>query len=86
MIPPEPVPESSDSQNRLEAFLERSTLATIGYIRVSREDQRPDLQRDALETAGCPPLFGDTAHVHFEQPGTLRVRSLIIRSTHENQL
>ena len=34
-------------------------MAMIGYIRVSREDQRADLQRDALESAGCARIFED---------------------------
>jgi DNA invertase Pin-like site-specific DNA recombinase len=31
----------------------------IGYARVSREDQNPDYQRDALKTAGCSEMFED---------------------------
>ena len=34
-------------------------MSVIGYIRVSREDQRADLQRDALESAGCVRIFED---------------------------
>jgi DNA invertase Pin-like site-specific DNA recombinase len=34
-------------------------MAIIGYIRVLREDQRADLQRDALEAAGCVKIFED---------------------------
>ena len=33
----------------------------IGYARVSTDDQKMDLQRDALATAGCEKVFTDTA-------------------------
>ncbi|KPX46940.1 hypothetical protein ALO68_200200 [Pseudomonas syringae pv. helianthi] len=33
----------------------------IGYVRVSTDDQLLDLQRDALEKAGCERVFEDTA-------------------------
>ena len=32
----------------------------IGYARVSTFDQNPDLQKDALEKAGCEKIFTDT--------------------------
>ena len=34
-------------------------MAIIGYVRVSRDDQKADLQRDALEKAGCTKIFED---------------------------
>ena len=33
----------------------------VGYMRVSRRDQNPDLQRRALEAAGCERVFGEKA-------------------------
>ena len=32
----------------------------IGYSRVSTFDQNPDLQKDALDKAGCEKIFTDT--------------------------
>ncbi len=36
-------------------------MATIGYVRVSTEDQDTRLQRDALAAAGVTEVYGDTA-------------------------
>ena len=33
----------------------------IGYTRISTEDQKSDLQLDALKQAGCNKVFQDTA-------------------------
>ena len=40
---------------------ETATGMTIGYIRVSTQEQDEALQRDALEAAGCERLFVDRA-------------------------
>lgn len=42
----------------------------IGYARVSREEQKEDLQQDALKAAGCERIFGDTiSGAQTERPG-----------------
>lgn len=44
----------------------------IGYARVSTDDQRLDLQRDALTQAGCPRIYEDKdGGAQAERPGLL---------------
>jgi DNA invertase Pin-like site-specific DNA recombinase len=45
----------------------------IGYARVSTDDQRLDVQREALRRAGCENVFEDTASGRVtDRPGLLR--------------
>ena len=45
----------------------------IGYQRVSTTEQKVDLQRDALLTAGCEQLYEDViSSMRWERPGLLR--------------
>lgn len=48
----------------------------IGYARVSTDDQRLDLQRDALEQAGCSRIFEDRASgARSDRPGLTQALS-----------
>lgn len=45
----------------------------IGYARVSTDDQRLDVQREALRRAGCEKVFEDTASGRVtDRPGLLQ--------------
>lgn len=54
-----------------QAFLIDAPGRKIGYARVSTKDQKLDLQRDALEAAGCDRIFEDHAvsGKHARRPG-----------------
>ncbi|EGC08523.1 DNA-invertase lambdoid prophage e14 [Escherichia fergusonii B253] len=40
-------------------FLSGGAIMLIGYVRVSTNDQNTDLQRNALNCAGCELIFED---------------------------
>ncbi len=49
----------------------------VGYARVSTSEQNLDLQRHALQQAGCDRLFTDVASgVQTERPGLARAIAL----------
>ena len=50
----------------------------IGYARVSTFDQNPDLQKDALEKAGCEKIFTDTVSGTVPQrPALTKVKEIL---------
>ncbi len=50
----------------------------IGYARVSTFDQNPDLQKDALEKAGCEKIFTDTISGTVSQrPGLTKIKEIL---------
>ena len=50
----------------------------IGYARVSTLDQNPDLQKDALEKAGCEKAIVDqVSGTVVQRPGLVRVKELL---------
>ena len=50
----------------------------IGYARVSTFDQNPDLQKDALEKAGCEKIFIDTISGTVSQrPGLTKIKEIL---------
>lgn len=50
----------------------------IGYARVSTQDQNLDLQRDALEKAGCKKLFEDTVSgTRADKPGLIKAMEVL---------
>lgn len=52
----------------------------IGYIRVSTNDQKTALQRNALESAGCELIFEDKASgKKAECPGLKKVLRMLSR-------
>lgn len=52
----------------------------IGYVRVSTEDQRLDLQKDALTQAGCQRIFEDKASgARSDRPGLIQALSHLRR-------
>lgn len=52
----------------------------IGYSRVSTFDQNPDLQKDALDKAGCEKIFTDTISGTVSQrPGLTKAKEILRR-------
>jgi DNA invertase Pin-like site-specific DNA recombinase len=50
----------------------------IGYARVSTQDQNLDLQREALNQAGCEKVFADkVSGTRAERPGLIRVLEML---------
>lgn len=50
----------------------------IGYARVSTFDQNPDLQKDALQKAGCEKIFTDTISGTVSQrPGLTKLKEIL---------
>lgn len=46
----------------------------VGYARVSTDDQNLNLQRDALNQAGCEQIFeGQLSSAKAERPGQVQV-------------
>jgi len=58
----------------------------IGYARISTTDQTLDLQRDALEKAGCENIFTDTVSLSqvpkLKGKGLQRLSATLERETH----
>ena len=63
---------------RAAGFLPERSAVKIGYARVSTLDQNPDLQKDALERAGCEKVIVDkVTGTARERPGLGKVRELL---------
>lgn len=58
-----------------------SNALRLGYIRVSTTDQNPQLQRDALDQAGCDRIFIDHASCRTEIIPTAGAGTLARRRT-----